>query len=198
MNSSTGYENAPATLMVATDCACCGRPLVDSVSVETGVGPICRKRHGFNEAQAPADWAKAAKIMGEMILAFGDNQRKATNVLVHRIAVQQSGEQVCLMVQALAALGFTKLAGVIAYRLAGIKVETEEGRYIVFTPYNADLVADMQKLEGRRWDSKNKANTFPLFVRDALWKVLIKHFPGKLVIGCKGVGQLPMVFHSQS
>jgi hypothetical protein len=38
------YENAPATKLLATHCACCGRALVDAVSVETGIGPECRKR----------------------------------------------------------------------------------------------------------------------------------------------------------
>ena len=36
------YENAPATKMLATNCCCCGRPLVDSMSVELGIGPECR------------------------------------------------------------------------------------------------------------------------------------------------------------
>lgn len=44
------YEAAPATRMLATHCAACARPLVDAKSVETGMGPDCRKRHGFNLA----------------------------------------------------------------------------------------------------------------------------------------------------
>ena len=47
------YESAPATRMIATDCACCGRPLLDSDSVELGIGPICRKRHGYFDAIDP-------------------------------------------------------------------------------------------------------------------------------------------------
>ena len=188
MNNTTGYENAPATKMVATDCACCSRPLVDSVSVETGVGPVCRKRHGFNEAQKPADWKKVAEIVGDM----GDNQRKAANILVHRIAVDQNGPNVVKMVLALSALGFTKLAGVIAARLGGITVELgDDGRLAVFTPYNPALVSDLQKISGRVWDKKRKATTFPVNVREILWKVLCSHFPGKLVIGSKGISQLP-------
>lgn len=51
------YENAPATRMIAVYCACCSRPLVDSVSVEAGVGPECRKKHGYAEAQGEPDWS---------------------------------------------------------------------------------------------------------------------------------------------
>ena len=42
------YENAPATRMLATHCAACGRPLVDATSVETGMGPVCRERYGYD------------------------------------------------------------------------------------------------------------------------------------------------------
>jgi hypothetical protein len=49
------YESAPATKMLATQCACCGRALVDAASIEAGMGPTCRKQHGYAAAQvAPA------------------------------------------------------------------------------------------------------------------------------------------------
>jgi hypothetical protein len=44
------YENAPATEMLATHCAICSRPLLDAVSVEIGIGPVCRQRHGYDES----------------------------------------------------------------------------------------------------------------------------------------------------
>lgn len=55
------YENAPAAAMLATHC-CCGRPLLDAVSVEAGIGPDCRKKHGFDEAQTAPDWAAVARL----------------------------------------------------------------------------------------------------------------------------------------
>lgn len=64
------YETAPATIMLATQCACCRRPLVDAVSIETGMGPVCRKRHGFNAADTAADWSAVA---GAMLAASGHN-----------------------------------------------------------------------------------------------------------------------------
>lgn len=51
-----GYENAPATKLLATHCCCCARPLVDAKSVELGIGPECRKRHGFTEAEVEPNW----------------------------------------------------------------------------------------------------------------------------------------------
>ena len=50
---SSSYETAPATRMLATQCAVCARPLLDAVSVETGIGPHCRAKYGFNVEVAP-------------------------------------------------------------------------------------------------------------------------------------------------
>jgi hypothetical protein len=60
---SAGYENAPATKMIAVNCACCARPLLDARSVETGMGPICRRKHGFNEADGEANWPIVCSIL---------------------------------------------------------------------------------------------------------------------------------------
>lgn len=38
------YTAAPATALLATHCLACGRPLLDAVSVEKGMGPVCRKK----------------------------------------------------------------------------------------------------------------------------------------------------------
>jgi len=35
--------------MLATHCAVCSRPLVDAASVEAGMGPDCRDRHGYDD-----------------------------------------------------------------------------------------------------------------------------------------------------
>ena len=49
----SSYENAPATIMLATHCCCCGRPLVDAISVELGIGPECRngRTDGISQEQ---------------------------------------------------------------------------------------------------------------------------------------------------
>ena len=56
------YENAPATQLIATHCACCGRPLVDAASVERGVGPECARKYGYSEAHK-ADPDRALRIL---------------------------------------------------------------------------------------------------------------------------------------
>lgn len=92
------YENAPATKLLATACACCGRALVDAVSVETGIGPDCREKYGVhfdttNEAHVEA------------------------NALVFQVARKgMTAKDAQPIFDRLAALGFTVLADRIAKR----------------------------------------------------------------------------------
>ncbi len=96
----TSYENAPATKLLATACACCGRALVDAVSVETGIGPECRKRFLL------ADTAVVATDVWE-----------AANKLVHAVARKGVSKATCRETCAkLVELGFPVLAARILKR----------------------------------------------------------------------------------
>lgn len=199
MNAS-GYENAPATILLATNCACCGRPLVDALSVETGMGPVCREKHGFNAADAEVDFlavavALAAALPEALYVATVKgcaSAREAANRLVHRAAVAQEGPDFTACAQGIAALGFTTLATTLVKRAKGVRVErTEAGELGVFLPgYNPLFVAKAKAIGGRakklsakvwRWD-------FPAAKRAALWSVLKASMPsGTPVSGEKGV-----------
>lgn len=167
-----GYENAPATKMLATHCCVCARPLVDSVSVETGIGPECRKKHGYM-----VDVSSEARI--------------EANRLVYSIALNRESMQSLVACNRLKELGFTKLADIIVKRVAAVKVELGAGgRYVVITPYNAEAVDAMRNIRGRRWDAERKVNTFPHEARGALFALLMNHYRGKLGIGPLGPFQL--------
>lgn len=92
------YANAPATVLLATACACCGRALVDAVSVETGIGPDCREKYGVT-------------------FQVGDAAHDEANALVHQVArkgmTRASAEPIF---RRLAELGFSVLAERIANR----------------------------------------------------------------------------------
>jgi hypothetical protein len=92
------HENAPATKLLATACACCGRDLVDAVSVETGIGPECRKKYAID-----TDVSEAA--------------RQEANALVYSVAQKGIGiRKAQAAFERLAELGFVVLAERIAKR----------------------------------------------------------------------------------
>lgn len=86
------YENSASAKLVASHCVVCNRPLVDAASVETGMGPECRTRYGYNE-NVPSE-----------------NRREA-NVIIHEIATdQRRDEDFCEAIRRLAELGFERIA----------------------------------------------------------------------------------------
>lgn len=194
-----GYENSPACLLLATHCACCGRALVDAKSVETGVGPECRKRHGYATAEGCPDWAVTLSALGaaaEADARFGElafkvvglmgDTRVAANLVMHRIAAAQTGAAVGHLVVALRGLGYRKMAERTADRLGSVLVEVDAatGVHAVFAPYSVEFTDAMRKVPGRRWDSAAKANTVPAASRGALWRALrASQRPGTLVVG---------------
>ncbi len=201
------YENAPATRMLATHCACCSRALVDSVSVETGVGPECRKIHGYAEAQQEPDWTMVLEATDGLVAVSeistvpfeaweplwrlgGLETRRVANLLVHRIAMQQGGPEVMQLTLAIRALGFVKLADRIGRRLARVVVEVEDGQLLVRAPFDVGAVNIMRSVPGRRWHKAEKMNSFPLSSRRELYEALKRAYPGELGLGQKGLFQL--------
>ena len=164
------HESAPATLLLATNCAACGRPLVDAVSAEMGIGPICRDRLGLENC---AD----------------DELRAQANKIVWRIAREHDKLRIADHAARLHLLGFTALAKRIIQRIAGrpsVNIEREDDLIIVKTRFDEEAVALMRRVRGRRWDSERKVNTFPASSASELLDALRQAFPGETAVGPKG------------
>jgi hypothetical protein len=178
----SNYVNAPATKMVATHCACCGRPLVDAKSVETAVGPICREKFGFD-----MDVPEASRVRA--------------NELVYKIALDRTAPEVKAYCEELTALGFELLAEKClvavekaeekAAKDAKIRVEVIDGRVRLTTPYDAEFVDELKKIAGRKWHKAEKVWSFPVSARSQLWAALRLSFAGKTGVGPKGVFTIP-------
>jgi hypothetical protein len=176
-----GYENAPATKMLATNCVVCGRPLVDAISVEMGIGPECRKE--YDGGIAPAVREEANKIVHDAAMSAG----------IGRV------EEVLAAAAKIEALGLSVLADKMrrrfknAERLAEIEIEEKDGKYRVITPYRRKeseaFVAAWRAVPGRRWE--NGANVVPVESKKALWAVLCRFFGGRYAKGPKGVFRIP-------
>ena len=177
------YENAPATKMLAVNCAICGRPLVDAISIQQGLGPECRKEYDGGISQEIR--LEANKLVHAAACAAG----------IGRISeVMAAAEQV-------EALGMAVLAGKIRRRFKNAErnadIEIEElpsGEYRVVTPYRRKdskaFVEAWRGVPGRRW--VNGANVVPMASKKALWTVLREFFGGRYAKGPKGVFRIPV------
>jgi hypothetical protein len=191
------YEQAPATKLLATHCAVCGRPLVDARSVELGIGPDCRKKHGYNEADGPCDWPAVLDTLGNSDLAplfiddKADESRRLANLVVHHIAAAPTSAGIPNLINALRALGFQKLSNRIAERLCIVKIEVTRDYISVVTPYSERAVECMRLVPGRRWDRDSKSSLVPVAAKPELWRALQLAFPGERGIGPDGIFTIP-------
>jgi len=182
------YTQAPATQMLATNCVCCGRALVDACSVELGIGPECRN--------------------GIFPEGVDDCDRKIANEHVHAAAIAAQGghaEKVVEIAGMIRDLGFTELADKVerrfktgvakAERNADIEITEDGDDLLVKTPYrrgDADaFVQAWRDIPGRRYDRATKCNRIPKASKNALWGLLRTFFPGKWGKGPKGAFRVP-------
>lgn len=171
------YTSAPATKLLATHCAACARPLVDAQSVESGVGPECRKKHGLPDT-------------------LTDAARAECNAAVYRLALQASdlapaGYDAAADLNVLIAAGATKLADRCLKRMAAVRITEEGGRLVVEAPYSEAAAGAWRTVPGRRWDKDRKANTAPVSSRPALWALLQTYYGGRIGRGPRGAFLIP-------
>ena len=174
------HENAPATELVATSCCACGRALVDSESLASGIGPVCAEKFGGRATLDPETRAEA-------------------NRLIYRLAVLQRSPAAIPLLDRLRELGFADLTRRIGERLEEfVEVRAElvdvgnESRIVLTFPSIDDratfdaLIADLRSIPGRRWEevpNVGKRNTLPRTkaANEAFLDIVARHFPGRVV-----------------
>jgi hypothetical protein len=199
------YETAPATVALATRCICCGRPLLDAVSVETGVGPECRKKHGYASPDVAIDLADvlasvAAGCGGDAALferltagwGVAPEARTVANRAVYALATQaETKETEIRLLNVVYALGFRKLAAKIADRAGAIVVSPDaDGRLAVETPYSPDFNAALRNAGvGAKWEKERKVWTTSAApeAKRKLYGVLRATFAGSPLLSPKGI-----------
>lgn len=163
------YEDAKSTKMLATHCFACRRPLRDSMSVEIGMGPVCRGKAGYDEVGCTLE------------------QRQRANALIHKVALNQTDKavikQCCVE---LMALKFRGVAEVVASRLGVTVKDGPEGRFTLRVPFTWDWVRESGSIPGKHYNRKTKAETYPNEQKGRVYAALVKHFPGVVGMGPKG------------
>lgn len=192
------YENAPATILLATHCCICGRPLLDADSVEIGIGPTCRK--GIEADTAP-DWAATSeqlalwvaeapqddqrRVMFEQALEAQGDDHKFSNVLTRYIAAARGKSPVGHLVFAIRLMGRSRLADALASRLYEIRLRTDDSGYLVKSPYSDTFKLEMRRIGGR-WEKEGKFYRVPATSKAALFTALKASYAGQRAFGPRG------------
>lgn len=202
----SSYTNSPVYDLNPTHCSVCGRPLVDAVSLEHAMGPICRKKYGYEQqVDLSVEQARAAiHLLSDLqnktvfdkasnaILA--EDSRKASNILNLAIAVlfrkDKGHPDLAISLKALHEMGYVRLAERLSERLVSVKIEEKGGYVVLNTPYDEGFIALVRAIEGRRWDSEQKAWKVPVGQKKAVWDALQSAYSGHMANGPKGVFQI--------
>jgi len=172
----TTYENAPATRLLATRCACCGRALVDAQSVERGIGPDCAEKYGF-------------------LVEISEAARVEANALVYKIAAEPEASTVAADVERIRALGLSVLADKLTERLVPEPTITIEpmigsgGWVEVHTPYSDRFVSVLKAGAAwgdRKWNRERRAWQVGPAAKGALNTALVAAFAGERAKGPRG------------
>lgn len=181
------YETAPATKLLAAHCAVCSRPLVDAISVETGMGPECRRRHGYD---APAsDEARREVNRRVYLIALWRTHAKQLVLGDQRVPTTREVVEHVMEIQK---LGFTKLAGVLGAKLADVELTRAGDVYSLAVPYDLRFITALRSARsmGRpcaHWNEPTKTWTFAAAVKNQVYAALRVAFAGRLGTGPLGL-----------
>ena len=165
----SNYENAPATHMLASHCCICSRPLLDAASVEAGMGPHCRKKHGY--------YAEVS-----------EESRAQANKIIHSIAYGLDGFNLLKAFQTLRDLGFDLLVQALIKARATVQIEVLGDTLVVHASYKEAALGAWRNIEGRQFNYAKKVNLIPNIpqARVALWTLLKQYYGGELMQSSKG------------
>ena len=200
----SGYENNKNTKRLATDCCVCGRALRDSKSVETGIGPICRKKYGFD--------ARYSKLTPA--------QQAAVNSMIHKAGVACEAGDIKLVLELADEIeknGFDFVATRVRTRFVKIRIMRVEnvdeygwtprrGEFPtgkkhnvvrVWTPFSPEFNGNRRdnRLRGRPCKEQTEYGKFHWEFKvehsPLLMRVLAMTFPGSPYLCDKGVFNIP-------
>lgn len=183
---SSNYIESPVVNMVATDCACCGRPLVDAKSVEFGIGPVCRSKYGMTNPDGEVDLELAMVLLDKVIEDYGfertfdlKDRQKAVNKLAYWAACHQGQKRAAIVAKVIRALGYVKFADKISEHAGVAPVKgtlSDDGKSIlVDAPYRAESLGAWRSIPGRRWTGS--ANSIPVSSLPQLRELVEKFYP---------------------
>lgn len=187
---------------ITDHCAHCGLELSDSISIQSGLGPLCRKKAGyFSDPEVEGDIMDAMIYLGKypevsdfMLKHYGPGgARGLMNGLVKLCALNRKSDLHRACTNAIEALGFHKLASVLRKSMEDISVKpskTSGGYYnlkILRRLYSGMFQREIRdQIPGLRLDYKSKCWLVPQSDRRILWNLLRKYYSGCVLTTEKG------------
>ena len=186
---------------VCENCAHCGMPLTDSVSVERGIGPICSKK-GYmeepangDEIQAMIDLAEYPELVDFLTANYKpQGLRGLMNGLVKVCSLNRKHEVFSACCDAIQSLGYGKLAAVLRESIATVSVKKlpkHAGFFSVWVQkcdFDVEWGKEMLAIPGAKQVKQARGILIPVndVNRKAIWRSLREYYEGLVVRTEKG------------
>lgn len=186
------YLNSPSIEIVATKCFLCNRPLLDANSVESGIGPICKKKIGYFDENSQDDYKYEnigiSEIDNAVLEKLSINDcRGAVNSLINFCSrCIKDKELIIKIVKQIDNLGYKELSKKIFYYICDIIIEQDNDLLYISYPKDRRMDWVINKNNGK-WDSKLEKYIINKNNKKRIWGAFKKFFPGSFCIGPKGV-----------
>lgn len=184
---------------VYSHCAHCGMKLTDARSIESGLGPICRKKGGYYADPVGGDQLQAFIVLSDYpeLIKFLSSKYKEgdlrglMNGLVGCCALNRRSPVHKACCEAIEALGFKQLASTLRKSLASVSVKRSTkyvGSFevnVVSRDYRAAWFIHMERTAfGVFYDRETKSMIVPIHKPDNAEEVAVNgdNVPNKLIL----------------
>jgi len=176
---------------VCTNCAHCGQPLSDSVSIERGIGPICSKK-GYSEdpkqsdeIQAMIDLAEFPALMNFVVERYKPlGVRQMMNALVKICSLNRRSPVHPACCDAIESLGYTRLASTLRESLAVVEISDADGHpgsyrvWIKKSDWHWGWTNAMRAIPGAYFSRTLKGTIVPKIHKRQIWENMLKYYEG--------------------
>lgn len=187
---------------VCNNCAHCGLTLTDSLSIETGLGPICRKKARYNDPEnAEKDETVAMALLSkyEEVFSFlmnncGKNKSQLMKAMVRIASLNRNTELHRDITNAIEALGWVTLANHLRKPFAAIVIGKSDDSYslkIQKKYFSYEYWNMIREFVEYRFDRLNKCIWFKEEEKAKIWHILKLHYPNFVMKTPEGFATIP-------
>jgi hypothetical protein len=185
-----GFAHTLVFQGVCQRCCHCGMVLTDSLSVTTGMGPVCRKRGGYkdepangDDMQALIDLAEYPQLVDFLTTNFKPKGKRAMmNALVRIASLNRKSPVHQAICDAVESLGWATLASVLRESIAVIEVKNHDDKtlhvWVKRSEWNYSWQSDLRQIPGAYLSRQYKGWLVPKAHKQLLWAYMLKHYAG--------------------
>lgn len=187
---------------VCTVCAHCALTLTDSMSIETGLGPVCRKKARYDDPEnadkdetvAMALLAKHTEVFDFLINNCGKNKSLLMKAMVRIASLNRNTELHRDITNAIEALGWVTLANHLRKPFAAISISKNDDWYALKIQkkyFSYEYWSLMREFVEFRFDRLNRQVLFTQPEKAKVWHILKICYPNFVLKTPEGFATIP-------